>query len=304
MSKRSDPAAFARAAGAADPVHAEPVPAPDLAPAPPPEASALPVPQDPDEPPLEYDPADYRWVPVRRVPRLDGWTEEKQRRFIETLADTGLVNVAARAAGMSRETAYRLRRSAHGAAFARAWDAARHHAGGLIEDIAFERAIEGTEQEVLDKDGDVIATRLVHDNGLLKWLLSHLKSERYGRGASPGATLQEADMPVLEESLRAMEPALPAPPERLLDPETLEHELLLADIADGTLPHFLDDRRPPRTDAQLAAEKAAERDARGAAAMAKRQAGGELTVEEFADECYHLDPASNPRPRSRRRQGA
>lgn len=28
-----------------------------------------------------YDPADYRWVPVRRRPRLDEWTEEKQRRL-------------------------------------------------------------------------------------------------------------------------------------------------------------------------------------------------------------------------------
>ena len=40
------------------------------------------VPDD-DLPPEPYDPADYRWVPVRRKPRFDGWTEEKQRRFIE-----------------------------------------------------------------------------------------------------------------------------------------------------------------------------------------------------------------------------
>ncbi|MFN3726275.1 MAG: hypothetical protein ACK4SZ_08220 [Allosphingosinicella sp.] len=45
-------------------------------------------------PPAAYDPADYRWVPVRRRPRYDGWTEEKQRRFI-VLADTGLVSAAA-----------------------------------------------------------------------------------------------------------------------------------------------------------------------------------------------------------------
>ena len=86
MSKRSDPAAFARAAGAAEPV-----------------AAALPALSEDAPPPELYDPADYRWVPVRRVPRRDGWTEEKQRRFIETLADTGLVNVAARAVGMSRQ---------------------------------------------------------------------------------------------------------------------------------------------------------------------------------------------------------
>ncbi len=45
-------------------------------------------------PPAGYDPADYRWVPVRRRPRYDGWTEEKQRRFI-VLADTGPVSAAA-----------------------------------------------------------------------------------------------------------------------------------------------------------------------------------------------------------------
>ena len=285
---------------------------PDRAPLPE-SANALAVPpvasDDDDGPPEVYDPAAYRWVPVRRIPRADGWTEEKQRRFIETLADTGLVNVAARAVGMSRASAYQLRRSPHGAAFARAWDAARHHAGGLIEDIAFERAIEGTEQEVLSPQGEVVATRLVHDNRLLKYLLSHLKPERYGGARSPGAAPPEsaerraAGTPVLEESLRAMEPALPAPPEQLLDPETLAHELQLADLADGVLPHFLGEQRAPKSDAQLAAEEAAARDARGAAALRKDEAGGELTDEEFADECYHLDPASNACPRSRRRQG-
>jgi hypothetical protein len=307
MSKRSDPAAFARAAGAADPATlADPAPAPDPAP---PEATALAVPEDDAEdlgPILEpYDPADYRWVPVRRVPRRDGWTEEKQRRFIETLADTGLVNVAARAVGMTREGAYALRRSEHGAAFARAWDKARDHAAGLIEDITFERAIEGTEEEVVNSYGDVIATRLVHDNGLLKWLLSRLRPDRYGSDrarAAPAAAAPQA-APMLAETLRAMEPALPAPPEQLLDNDTLEYELGLADIADGKLPHFLSEQRRPKSDGDLAAEEAAARAARGEAAMKKSQAGGTLTDEEFADECYYLDPVSNKRPRPRRRKG-
>ena len=49
-------------------------------------------------------------------------------------------------------------------AFARAWDAARHHAGGLIEDIAFERAIEGVEHDVYDGNGEVVAAKLVYDD--------------------------------------------------------------------------------------------------------------------------------------------
>lgn len=287
---------------AADPVNlADAIPSPDLGPAP--ESADALEPLDLAPSPISYDPAEYRWVPVRRKPRREGWTEEKQRRFIEVLADTGLVNVAARAVGMSREGAYQLRRAEHGAAFARAWDDARHHAGGLVEDIVFERAIEGTEQEVLDAHGNVIATRLVHDNGLLKWLLSHLKSERYGnpRARAAAGPAPAEPVPVLAESLRAMEPALPAPPDQLLDPETLEAELCLADLADGVLPHFLRDQPPPKSDKQLKAEAAAARDARGEAALKKREAGGVLTEEEFADECFHLDPIGNARPRPRRR---
>ncbi len=249
---------------------------------------------DVSAPDTDYDPADYRWVPVRRRPRLDGWTEEKQRRFIEMLADTGLVGTAAKAVGMSRETAYRLRRSAHGAAFARAWDAARHHAGGLIEDIAFERAIEGVEQDVYDGNGEVVAARLVYDNRLLKYLLSHLKPDRYGARAGEA----RAPAPALEESLRAMEPALPAPADQLMTPDDLTEALDLADAADGVLPRFLSEQRPIRNERAI---MAAERDARGAAAVVKSDSGQLLSDEEIADQCYHLDPAGNSMRRRRPR---
>ena len=256
---------------------------------------------------IEYDPADYRWVPVRRRPRYDGWTEEKQRRFIETLADTGLVNVAAKAVGMSRESAHRLRRSPHGAAFARAWDAARHHAGCLIEDIAFERAIEGVEQDVYDGRGEVVAARLVYDNRLLRYLLSHLKPERYGTALRPASpTPHEPAQPpvperVLAESLRAMEPALPAPPEQIMTPEQLEDELIIADLSDGMMPDHLTEQRPPKSDAQLAAEAHRAREARGKAAMDKQDAGHKLTEDEFADYFYAIAPESNMARRRRPR---
>lgn len=59
-------------------------------------------------------------VPVRA--RRDGWTAERQRMFIATLADTGCVGRAALAAGMSRESAYRLRRRKGAESFTAAWD--------------------------------------------------------------------------------------------------------------------------------------------------------------------------------------
>jgi molybdenum-dependent DNA-binding transcriptional regulator ModE len=56
--------------------------------------------------------------------RRDGWTPVRQLRFLEILARTGSVTRAAAAAGMSRESAYRLRRRSSSALFAAAWDRA------------------------------------------------------------------------------------------------------------------------------------------------------------------------------------
>jgi hypothetical protein len=249
-----------------------------------------------------YDPADYRWVPVRRQPRFDGWTEEKQRRFIEVLADTGLVSHAAKAVGMTRESANRLRRSPRAAAFSRAWDAARHHAGAALEDLAFERAIEGVEQNVFNEYGEVICTKRVYNDRLLTFLLRHLKPERYARDAlsAPPPPLEPLDV-----SLRALEPQLPAPPEALLDPEVLEHELMLADLTDGELPHFLTEQHPPKSAAREAAEAAAAQQARGEAALERITNKAvderiEVSHQDMIDITRLLDPTSvNDRPRRR-----
>lgn len=272
-------------------------------PTPPPAAPASDDASAPFAPPATYDPADYRWVPVRRRPRLDGWTEEKQRRFIEVLADTGLVSAAAKAVGLSRESAYRLRRAAHAEAFARAWDAARHHAGAFLEDMAFERAIEGIEQPVFDEYGEVICTKRVYNDRLLTFLLKHLKPERYGAGALAGPDSGPAA--TVEASLRAMEPQLPAPAETLLDADTLAHELTVADVADGSLPGFLAEQRPLKSDARLKAEADAAQLARGKVALARLEnkpmgEAAEISDRDLADITRYLDPTPvKERPRKR-----
>ena len=65
-----------------------------------------------------------RFHPVPLVRRADGWTVERQVRFIGYLAQTRSVAAAARAVSMGRESAYRLRKRAGAAGFAAAWDAA------------------------------------------------------------------------------------------------------------------------------------------------------------------------------------
>lgn len=56
--------------------------------------------------------------------RRDGWTAERQLRFLDALAATRSVTRAARAAGMSRESAHRLRARDEGGLFALLWDRA------------------------------------------------------------------------------------------------------------------------------------------------------------------------------------
>lgn len=65
---------------------------------------------------------DFLPVPMRG--RRDGWAPLRQGDFIGFLAETGSVAEAARRVGLSRESAYRLRRRRGAEGFAFVWDAA------------------------------------------------------------------------------------------------------------------------------------------------------------------------------------
>jgi len=84
---------------------------------------------------------DFLPVPMRG--RADGWTPARQGDFIGFLAETGSVAEAARRVGLSKESAYRLRRRRGAEGFARAWEAAV--AGGAVGHIAPERKFTGQE---------------------------------------------------------------------------------------------------------------------------------------------------------------
>ena len=65
-------------------------------------------------------PALFHPVPLRA--RADGWSEARQCGFLAELYLTGSVTAAARAIGMTRASAYRLRARAGAESFAHAWD--------------------------------------------------------------------------------------------------------------------------------------------------------------------------------------
>jgi AraC-like DNA-binding protein len=65
------------------------------------------------------------------------WTPAKQRLFLAALLETGSVARAARAAGMSRSSAHRLRRRLAGTPFDKTWDRALAlHARRLADPFA------------------------------------------------------------------------------------------------------------------------------------------------------------------------
>lgn len=75
------------------------------------------------------------------APRRAAWTPAKQRIFLAALLDGGSVAGAARAAGMSRSSAHRLRTRLAGTPFVRIWDQAlAAHARALTDPFADPRA--------------------------------------------------------------------------------------------------------------------------------------------------------------------
>ena len=116
---------------------------------------------------LAFDP-----VPLRA--RRDGWTPERQRDFIEALADCGVVREAAVRVGMTEQSATRLRRRPEAAGFSLAWDVALRLGGERLGSIAFERAVNGVVKKRFYR-GRVVGEERVYDNRLLIYLLGRLQ---------------------------------------------------------------------------------------------------------------------------------
>ena len=79
--------------------------------------------------------AEFAPVPRERR-RHDGWTPDRQQRFIAALADLGSVRAAAHAVNMTPESAYQLRRHPEGGPFREAWEAALALGIQRLEDVA------------------------------------------------------------------------------------------------------------------------------------------------------------------------
>jgi len=120
-----------------------------------------------DSLPPDDDDDCYAFTPVPTVSnRSDGWTPERQRRFIAALASHGGVAAAARSVGMTPQTANRLRKRPGAESFARAWDAAVEEGRMRSCDEALARGLYGYRVAIV-RNGKVIGHRHRVDNRLL-----------------------------------------------------------------------------------------------------------------------------------------
>lgn len=143
------------------------------------------------------------FLPVPLRYRHDGWTPDRQIAFIEALADCGCVDQAARAVGMSRVTAYALRRRADAQAFRLAWDAALDAAVAQLADSALARAIHGVPVPIYYQ-GELIGERRQFNDRLAMFLLRYRDPVRYGRWRDRVEVRQHQDGPVLTFALRLL----------------------------------------------------------------------------------------------------
>ncbi|MBU6266902.1 MAG: hypothetical protein KGN34_05125 [Sphingomonadales bacterium] len=119
------------------------------------------------------------FTPVpRHYQRHDGWTPDRQQRFIEALADLGSVRAAAHAVNMTPEGAYLLRRHPEAHEFRAAWEAALALGVQRLEDIAMDRALNGVEVPVYAY-GNIIGSRTVYNDALLMFLLRNRAAHRF-----------------------------------------------------------------------------------------------------------------------------
>jgi hypothetical protein len=99
------------------------------------------------------------------------WSTDVQSTFLRALAKTHCVAKAARVAGVSRSSAYRVRAELKGEAFDLAWQAALTCGLDALADTALERAINGVEVPHFYK-GELIHTSRKYDERLTIALLA------------------------------------------------------------------------------------------------------------------------------------
>ena len=131
------------------------------------------------------DTLDATFTPEGRKPRHDGWTPEAVAGFLHALAETGVVEHAARRVDRSAQAAYAFRNRRQGRAFAKMWDAVLvNRSRARIEGELQGRAVAGC-VSIRKHKGEVVGEYHYYDNRLAMSLLTRL--DRLAEREEPNA---------------------------------------------------------------------------------------------------------------------
>ncbi len=137
------------------------------------------------------DPLDF--TPVPRRARKDGWTVERQRSFIDTLARTGSLRVAATTVNMSEAGAIYLRTQPGAESFNAAWDAAVATGSERVRDRLVDHALNGIPEDVYYA-GKVVGERRRFNHRSMMWIIENgnKRAATQGAGLLSAAVVDEA----------------------------------------------------------------------------------------------------------------
>nr|WP_166175129.1 hypothetical protein [Altererythrobacter segetis] len=144
-------------------------------------------PLDPGDPLLGFRPVPHK------AARRNSIGPARQRAFVASLAECGIVTQAARSIGASMEALYKLRQRPGAEEFRAAWDAAIDRGVMRLEDSALARAIEGEERMVVS-GGKVMGYETRFNEALVMFFLRNRRGERYApdwRALKPGHPVYE-----------------------------------------------------------------------------------------------------------------
>lgn len=223
----------------------------------------------------------------RKCARHDGWTPERQKAFIEALADTGSVRRAARMVNMSQANAYALRRAEGAEGFRRAWSAALDFGLGRLKDLAFERAIEG-EMVPVFQSGKLMGFRRKRNDALLMFCLRHYGQDASGKRTTINYFSTRASAGAAADGATAGAQASTTTMRTVINGEAAGDTASRDDRAAGALLGFDGDTLDAEAEAAIGAALA-DWAARRAAADALIEAGGEAAadvLEDDPDACF------------------
>lgn len=144
-----------------------------------------------------------------RFARYDGLSAVRRRAFLRALSETGEIQKACARVGTTQQTIWKMKKRSP--EFAAACEKALRISLPCLEQIAYERAVEGWEEEIVVR-GEVVGTRRRWSERLLADLLKAEQVARRGeriaeakRGPVEAATTREDMLSVLTKRIELIE---------------------------------------------------------------------------------------------------